>query len=151
MWTENIKEMGQLAETNRKDYCSQHGYTWRCCYQSMDTSRHPVWTKLLWLLQLMDEYEAGCWIQWTDADSLVINPEIRLEQLIGLVTPEVNFIATKDRWTGFNCGQFLIRICEWSKQLLYNAYHKYPDCLSHKCREQESMRRELSKYVEEVG
>jgi len=146
LYTPNIREMGEIAETNRKRYCQLHNYEWRCCYESLNTSIHPVWSKLLWLISLMQENKY-VWIQWTDADSLVMNMQITLEGLIPQNEPTKNIVASKDLWTGFNAGQFLIRSCKWSEQFLKDAYnlHKKYDC--HTYREQEAMRITLSEEV----
>jgi hypothetical protein len=141
MWTDNIKEMGTICEENRLKYCQKHHYEWRCLYKTLDVSRHPVWSKLLWLMVLIQEQKYD-WIQWTDADSIVANMDIRLEDII-LETPDANFIATKDWWTGFNAGQFLIRSCDWSLRLLNRAYYYRIECLKHLFHEQEALRLEL--------
>ena len=141
MYTENIKDMGKIAEENRKIYCRKHNYIWRCLYKTLDPSRHPVWSKILWLIQLIQEKKYD-WIQWTDADSIVANMSIKIEHLI-MLAPFSNVIVSKDWWTGLNAGQFLIRSCEWSERFLNRVYYGHPSCLTHLFNEQEAMRLEI--------
>lgn len=115
-----FREVVQLGLKNKQDYCTQHGYDFICGEESLDKARGITWTKLLLLLKAMENSEYR-WVFWTDADALIMNTDLLLEDLID---ENYNLIINYD-FNGFNAGHFLIRNCEWSRQFLKKAYsHK---------------------------
>lgn len=105
---------------NKKAYCKKQGYDLVICENFLDRSRPPPWSKIPLLLQVMED-RSHEWIFWTDADAIVMNFDVRLEQFID---ENYNFILTRDLFS-LNTGHFFIRNCEWSREFLKKVYeHK---------------------------
>jgi hypothetical protein len=112
---EHYKDIAALSAPNKRQYAALHGYTFEIEYALRDITRSPPWNKILTLEHLLPKYD---WLFWTDADSLIMNPGIKLESLI---QGNKDIIISKD-WNGINAGQFLIRNCDWSMKFLREVY-----------------------------
>src|SRR5579863_1063943 len=84
---------------NKKRYCKLQGYDFYAAHELIDPSRSPVWGKILLLAKVMENPKYK-WVFWSDADSLVMNFEKRLEELID---ENYNLIITAD-FNGINSG-----------------------------------------------
>jgi galactosyl transferase GMA12/MNN10 family/Methyltransferase domain len=124
---------------SKRAYCKQHGYDFICCQDSLDPSRHIYWSKILLALQVMDNPNLE-WIVWMDADTLIMNHGITIEDI---VEEKNHFLISIDR-CGVNTGVFFIRNCAWSVQFLRNVYNR-TDCFSHCFPEQTAVALELEK------
>lgn len=111
---------------SKRLYCERHGYDFICGQENLDPSRPLPWSKIK-ILQKVMENPNYKWIFWTDADSLIMNQAIKLEDLID---EKYNFIVTKDP-NAMNTGQFFIKNCAWSRDLLVKVYNDHPDCIEH--------------------
>lgn len=60
--------------------------------------------------------DAG-WVMWLDADTIITNPEIRLESLLPRSASGPDFVITVDGG-GYNAGIWLMRRSEWSMAFL---------------------------------
>eukprot|EP00252_Welwitschia_mirabilis_P023880 TRINITY_DN6877_c0_g2_i1.p1 TRINITY_DN6877_c0_g2~~TRINITY_DN6877_c0_g2_i1.p1 ORF type:complete len:359 (+),score=32.99 TRINITY_DN6877_c0_g2_i1:394-1470(+) len=110
----------KLVEPNKKKYAHLHGYDFIDASDIVDKSRPPSWSKILAVRNNLAKYD---WVFWNDADSLVTNPTIALEDILYSVTGDKewddmpDFIVTEDV-TGVNAGMFFFRNSEWSKWFL---------------------------------
>lgn len=114
---EEYREAVKLGLKNKQDYCIQRGYDFVCGDKTLDPTRTIHWSKILLILKTM-ENEKYQWIFWTDADALIMNTGLFIEDLID---ENYNLIINND-YNGFNSGHFLIRNCEWSRRFLRDAY-----------------------------
>jgi len=112
-----FQETVQLGVKNKKNYCAQHGYDFICGEETLDPTRTIAWSKILLILKTMESSQCK-WIFWSDADSLIMNTGLRIEDLID---ESYNLIINYD-FNGLNTGHFLIRNCEWSRQFLKEVY-----------------------------
>lgn len=112
---EDYLKITQACIDNKKRYCKKQGYDFICAYETLDNSRHPAWSKLKLIEQHLEDYQ---WVFWTDADSLIMNMDIRLETL---VDQDCWLVISKD-CNGINSGQFLIRNCPESHEFLQQCY-----------------------------
>ena len=128
---------------NKRLYCQQHGYDFICGGKSLDRSRPIPWTKILIILQTMENSNYQ-WIFWTDADSLIMNMSFKLEDFIQ--ESENNLILTKDI-SNINTGEFFIRNCEWSRNFL-KAVYGHTECINDAWWEQQGLINELEKNPE---
>ena len=135
----NYQENVQLGVENKRAYCQQHGYDFIYCEDSLDTSRHPAWSKILLILKAFENPNYK-WVVWLDADTLIMNQDIPLEDL---VDEKYNLVIAKD-FNGINSGVIFMRNCEWSDQFLTQAY-THTEFLSHPCFEQLAISVELEK------
>lgn len=133
------KEAVAVGIENKRAYCERHGYDFICGEESLDTSRPISWTKVRLIQQVMKN-SSYKWIFWTDADSLIMNQAIPLEDLID---DKYNFILSRDM-NEVNCGQFLIKNCLWSEDFL-KAVYAHTDCIKHIWWEQQAIILELKK------
>ncbi|EFJ20553.1 hypothetical protein SELMODRAFT_443878 [Selaginella moellendorffii] len=110
----------ELVTPNKRAYVDLHGYDFIDASDCLDRSRPPSWSKILAVRKHLASYE---WVFWNDADSLVTNPTISLEDIVNSVVGDVefqdmpDFIVTEDV-TGVNAGMFFFRNSEWSQQFL---------------------------------
>lgn len=125
------------AIENKKKYCELHGYDFLLCNEVLDPSRPPSWSKVLLLGELL-ENSSYKWLFWTDADSLIMNYSIRLEDLID---DRYDMIITRD-FASICAGEFFLKKSEWSKQFLKDIY-THTECINHGWWEQCAMIEEL--------
>ncbi|KAI5059375.1 hypothetical protein GOP47_0025694 [Adiantum capillus-veneris] len=109
-----------LVAPNKAKYAQLHGYTFINASDTLDNSRPPSWSKILAVRKHLPKFD---WVFWNDVDSLVINPEISLEDIVASVVGSrdnsgiPDLIITKDV-TGVNAGMFFFRNTEWSMHFL---------------------------------
>lgn len=122
---------------NKDYYCKKHGYDFYCCEEHLDLTRPIPWSKIPLIQKIMEEHSYE-WIFWTDADSLIMNTNITLENFID---EDFNFIISKER-DRVNSGEFLIKNCQWSKNFLDTVY-RHTECINHEWWEQMAIIKEL--------
>ena len=95
-------EIGRVCEFVNRAYAERHGYTFisDClAYDEMidrvKPRTHCTWYKILMLNKLMADEEflrshRVRYLLWIDADAVVVNPDIRLEQVVELAGAQVN-------------------------------------------------------------
>ena len=116
MYDEKFKKIGMLASKNKRDYCSKHGYDFFETTQLLDPSRPAPWSKIVMIYQHLENND---WIYWSDADSLIMNSDIKLE---GLIDEKYDLILTKDFYGNINSGSFFIKNTDWSRNYLKEIY-----------------------------
>jgi hypothetical protein len=112
----NFAEVGAISGPNKQAYAERHGYTFIQEGQLLNYDRHPSWNKILWVINHLPYYD---WVFWSDADSLIMNDKIWLEDII-LDTGE-DLIITQDE-NGLNCGQFFARKSFWTIEFLEKVW-----------------------------
>lgn len=109
-----------LVTPNKLSYVKRHGYEFIDASDLLDKERPPSWSKILAVRKHLPNFD---WVFWNDADSLVTNPAIALEDIIESTVGSVglddmpDFIVTEDV-TGVNAGMFFFRNSNWSMQFL---------------------------------
>src|SRR5437016_1374629 len=89
---EAYQNLVKLGIENKHLYCKKHGYDFFCCEDSLDASRPICWSKIPLALKILNlsNYK---WVVWIDADTLVMNLDIPLEEIID---ERYNFLITAD-------------------------------------------------------
>lgn len=84
-----IKNVMDMAEENRREYCDYHNYVYKFINISQFDLQgaHPVWGKLNALQKAFDDHPDVEWIWWMDVDMIIMNPEIDLAK--HALNPEV--------------------------------------------------------------
>ena len=113
------QEVTYPSYVNKLAYCEKHGYPFHAYTESMDESRPIPWTKIKIIQELFEDPEVK-WVFWTDADSLIMNSDIKLSRFLD---SKYDMITACDQ-SGINTGQFFIRNCEWSRDFLARIYAK---------------------------
>ncbi|XP_002964665.2 uncharacterized alpha-1,2-galactosyltransferase C637.06 [Selaginella moellendorffii] len=112
--------MMQLVSPNKQRYAAMHGYGFIDASDVLDAERPPSWSKIKAVRKHLGSYD---WIFWNDADSLVTNFAVTLEEVVSSTLGDVKYedrpdlIITQDV-TGFNAGMFFIRDSAWSRDFL---------------------------------
>lgn len=133
--TPEILAYAQYTVLNIRSYCNINGYDF---IESgiIDTSRHVSWSRIKLIENLLNEKENNKdkydWVMWVDADVVVTNKSIKIENIIenyGKIGMEVggidyDIIMPKEDCCDYviNNGVFLIKNTEWSKNFLKKWY-----------------------------
>ncbi|KAJ0424254.1 hypothetical protein BJY00DRAFT_299373 [Aspergillus carlsbadensis] len=113
----------RAVETHRA-HCLKQGYPLFLLQRQVVDG---VWNKLAYLIYLLVQElekppeERLEWLFWADSDTILTNPNMRLETF--LPPPHltgVHLVLTKD-WNGMNAGVFPIRVHPWSISFLSAA------------------------------
>ncbi|KAL4991441.1 hypothetical protein BDW68DRAFT_151962 [Aspergillus falconensis] len=114
----------ERAVATHKEHCRRLGYPlFLLRRQVLD----GVWNKLAYLISLIvQELEKPAderleWLFWADSDTILMNPNMRIETF--LPPPhltDVHIVLSKD-WNGMNAGVFPVRVHPWSIELLSAA------------------------------
>jgi predicted O-methyltransferase YrrM len=132
----------QKGVENKKLYCKKHGYDFICIEKSLDISRPIPWSKVLLLRKILKNANYK-WVFWSDADSLIMNLGVKLEDFLD---DDYNLIIAKD-FNGINTGQFFLKNCPWSMQLLSDMY-AHIECIYHPWWEQQALITEIEQHPE---
>lgn len=114
---EKYKDAVLLGLKNKEHYCKKHGYDFYFSEEHLDPTRPIAWSKIVFVQKIMEEHSYK-WIFWTDADSLIMNTNIPLENFID---NDFNFVISRAH-TWVNSGEFFIKNCDWSKNYLKTVY-----------------------------
>ncbi|ORX65231.1 hypothetical protein BCR32DRAFT_226203 [Anaeromyces robustus] len=105
-------------------YSKIHGYDFFVNTKNYNPDRKIYYMKTLSVLEKVIEglkenkYD---WIFWADSDTMIMNPNIKLESFLpNEKMNKVHFIAGVD-WCGLQAGVFFIRVHEWSLNMLMRA------------------------------
>lgn len=117
LYNEGYKHIGQYSDENKKKYAEKHGYDVFIYHKLLDENRPAPWSKILAIQRHLSDYD---WVFWSDADSLIMNTNTRLESIID---DKFDLIIAKECYLGYlNTGSFLIKNTKWSQDLLKRIY-----------------------------
>jgi galactosyl transferase GMA12/MNN10 family len=115
LYTDEIAGFGRLGAGNKESYARRHGYGFAVYDRSLDPLRAPAFSKLIAIMNRLADHD---WVFWTDADSLVMNPAIRLESIIRRGADKDMILTWEAGAARVNTGQWLIRNTDWSAAML---------------------------------
>jgi hypothetical protein len=81
LYDEAYREFGAVTASLKRDYCQKHGYDFIEDDSKTDMTRHLAWSKIPAILEYLPKYD---YLVWMDADTLIMNPEKRLEEFRNL-------------------------------------------------------------------
>eukprot|EP00208_Stichococcus_sp_RCC1054_P004603 CAMPEP_0206136108 /NCGR_PEP_ID=MMETSP1473-20131121/1342_1 /ASSEMBLY_ACC=CAM_ASM_001109 /TAXON_ID=1461547 /ORGANISM="Stichococcus sp, Strain RCC1054" /LENGTH=303 /DNA_ID=CAMNT_0053528387 /DNA_START=420 /DNA_END=1331 /DNA_ORIENTATION=+ len=110
----NFEGVLGLTRDNKVHYAEMHGYTYEDASALVSDERPASWSKILAVQHYLKDAD---WVMWLDADTIVTNPEIRLESLLPRSSSGPDFIITVDGG-GYNAGIWLLRRSQWSQDFL---------------------------------
>jgi hypothetical protein len=111
-YNESMRELNDLTQLSRTAYCKKQGYDHHTLISPKKEIIVPQWLKVKALEQHLFNYD---WCFWMDTDSIITNPEIKIEDIIG--DTEADLIFTNG-WHTPNFGMFFLRNSAWSNLLL---------------------------------
>ena len=126
----NNYEIGKEIEPLHRAYCLKNDYDYKCFYTIPEylKDRHPAWSKLHYILQVLNEnYD---YVFWIDADAFFCNFNYKIENWINF---DKNLILARDagvnysQWNKYkyliNSGAMIFKNIEWSKNILGFIIH----------------------------
>ncbi|KAI0513939.1 hypothetical protein KFK09_009971 [Dendrobium nobile] len=105
---------------NKRAYAARMGYDFVDAHDLVDPGRPPSWSKIVAVRSQLPSHD---WVFWNDADTVVTNPDISLENILGAVIGQADFetspdlVVTEDV-NGINAGVFFVRRSKWSENFL---------------------------------
>lgn len=127
-------------------YCKKHNYDLIICKKKLIQNKHLIWSKIPLIQKYLDKYD---WILCTDADTMVMNNNIKLEKSISS-NKNYNAIFNEEEgstWlfflreelldyiikvnsdlTHISTSEMLFRSCDWTRNFLKTllTYHISP-------------------------
>ena len=95
---------------SKRNYAIKHGYTFVLGGEKYWLRDRPIpWSKIPFFIEQLEKFD---WVWFSDADSLITNPDIRVEDLIVKYfdkKPSVDAIWWRDGCGNINSGQILAR------------------------------------------
>lgn len=149
---------GILCESVNKKYCEAKGYKWESfvvpyleMLEMISPRKHCTWFKVLLILQYLNKQDFPYkYIIWIDADAVVINHSIRIEDLISR-GKFLDLIIAEDMNPGniINAGVMIIKVSHWSRVLWEEVWKcpKYHDVYFY---EQSSLIHKLKSRLENL-
>jgi galactosyl transferase GMA12/MNN10 family len=113
----NFDNLLEMTWPNKQQYCNKHGYQLFNESPSVDPDRPPSWSKIRAVQRLLREEQCE-WVFWLDADTVIMNSNKRIEDI--LPTPEtgIDLILTEQKGNSWNAGAWMIRNTNWSNTFL---------------------------------
>jgi hypothetical protein len=127
------KALAPALESKRK-YAERHGYTYIQGGEEFWNRERPIpWSKVDFVLKQLTEHCDGTLFFLSDADVLITNPELRLEEnVVPLLPDNKDLLMTIDACGHLNSGNMLMRNSAWlrdwwkrvadQKDLLYHIW-----------------------------
>ena len=132
--------LGHFTEPFNRAYAERHGYEYICRVQPPSdwmtdkSKRHPTWDKVELLLELLsgllrgDGQPCGCaadttHLLWVDADAVVLNHAISLDDLWAGVPSTVELLIGEDVTPTclVNAGVLCVHVSEWSLRFWHDV------------------------------
>jgi hypothetical protein len=107
---------------SKRDYAKRHGYTFLEGGEDVwDRSRPIPWSKYTFIKKYLDDYD---YLFCSDADVLVTNPALRLEdQVLPLLPADKDLLWTEDACAHLNNGHMLVRgRSAWARDFFTRCY-----------------------------
>jgi hypothetical protein len=107
----------QKCLESKKAYAERHGYTYIQGDETFwDRSRPIAWSKVPFILKCLSELPEGCMVWLSDADVLITNPSLRIEDhVLPLFEPNKEFLMSFDSCGHINSGNVFFRNTEWAR------------------------------------
>jgi hypothetical protein len=109
---------------SKREWCKKQGYDFHCGGDSIwDRSRPIPWSKLLYLQQFLKDYD---YLFVSDADVLITNPDIKIEDAILPQLGDKDLLWTMDACDHLNSGNMLLRCSarEWLKEYFAEVWNQ---------------------------
>ena len=112
-YTESLSTCLQSKES----YAKRHGYTFIQGGDSFWDRNKPIaWSKIPFLLNVCDSLPEGALIWQSDADVLITNPDLTVEeQMVPLLPDNKDMLMSLDACGHINSGNILFRNTPWAR------------------------------------
>jgi hypothetical protein len=99
----------------KREYAARHGYTYVEGGEDVWDRHRPIaWSKVGFVLRLLERLPDGEFVWLSDADVLITNPTLRLEDhVLPLLPADKDLLLTLDACAHVNSGNMLMRVSPW--------------------------------------
>ena len=114
---EDFKRALAPALKSKADYAARHGYTYiQGGKEIWDRTKPIAWSKVPFVLQILKEAPEGALVFLSDADVLITNPALRLEDVVSpMLREDKDLVMTLDACNNLNSGNMLLRNTAWQR------------------------------------
>lgn len=123
---EEYRESVEKSIENKRAYAAKHGYDFICLTDLIDPTRPVTWNQIAALKQVMEKGKHK-WVFWCDADALIMNFAVKIEELI---YDQFDWIISLDQALArYHSGQMLLKNSPWTREFLERIYQdkRYKD------------------------
>ena len=113
----DFKNELRRALASKKEYATAHGYTYIQGGEEYWNRSKPIpWSKIPFILDILSQCEENELIFVSDADVLITNMDIKIEEhILPLIPLEKDLLLSIDSCGHLNDGNIVIRNTEWSR------------------------------------
>lgn len=117
---DNYKVITKYGSVTKRQYCEKHGYDFFENDIEVDPLRPPAWAKVRQILLHLGRYD---YIMWIDADTFVMNQNVRIEDLMVEEMNGRDIMIARD-WKMINSGVMIIRNTPWARRFFELVYEQ---------------------------
>ena len=116
LYTKEISDYAVHSENSIKQYCEKQNYTFYIYREKLEKESSPNWSKAQALLNHINDHE---YIIWMDSDTLIFNPNKKLEDIINKASKKF-ILATEDIGGNsmLNSGVLFFKSHNYTKNLI---------------------------------
>ena len=114
-----------IAWKSMLDYCNAHDYEFYYTREVFDKSRHPSWSKILLINELLSRPHDI--IIWMDDDIVITEPQLSMDKILSDFIHSDKLICVCEDTNGsiFNAGIMIVKNSTKTKDLLQNIYNNF--------------------------
>lgn len=111
----DFKKGLEKALASKRDYASRHGYKYiEGGEEFWDRTKPIPWSKIPFLLDILSKMPEGALLWLSDADVLITNPALTVEEQMGSLLPATkDMLLCIDACAHINSGNILMRNTAW--------------------------------------
>jgi hypothetical protein len=138
------------ALESKRNYAQKHGCTYKEAGEEWwDRNRPTAWSKVPFILDTLKGLPEGALVWQSDADVLITNPELRIEEHVLPLLPEgKDMLLFWDACGHLNSGNILMRNTAWCRDY-WRRVNERADCTYHIWWENMAMIKELEANKED--
>lgn len=122
----------EKALLSKASYADKHGYTYIQAAESWWDRKRPIaWSKVPFIIEQLSKLPEGALVWQSDADVLITNPELKLEDHVLPLLPEgKDMLLIFDACKHVNSGNILMRNTAWCRDY-WRRVNERVDCTYH--------------------
>ena len=138
------------ALESKRSYAGRHGYTYiEAAEEWWDRHRPTAWSKVPFLIDTLAKLPEGALVWLSDADVLITNPTLRLEDhVVPLLPADKDMLFIYDACHHLNSGNLLMRNTKWCREF-WRRVNERSDCTYHIWWENAAMIKEMDENEED--
>jgi hypothetical protein len=120
----DYKKAMEPGMASKRAYAARHGYAFLEGGEEVWDRKKPIpWSKIRFILRYLEDYD---YLFWSDADVLLTNPDLRLEDhVLPLLTDGKDMLWCRDACGNLNNGNVLFRgRSAWVRSFLERCYQQ---------------------------